>query len=95
VVEIRRRIGHEWQRIYDRKMSAEFVAFLGDERLLAVVPQGARWLEIWQVAHGLPTVAAIDLPGEVSCFSARDDRLVVGLRSGDLMSLRVHTSLEN
>ena len=49
----------------------------------------SQWLEVWDVKSGLPTVAAAHLPGQVSCFAARGDRMLVGFESGEILRLRL------
>ncbi len=92
-VQILRRGRHGWNEVYYRQMPAEYVAFLGDEDLIAVVLHDEPWLEVWKITQGLPTVAAIWLPGKVSCLSAMGDWIVAGFTSGDLMSARLRRGL--
>ena len=42
----------------------------------------------------LPTVAAIDLPSEASWLEVESNRVAIGLRSGAIMSLRLHGSTD-
>ena len=77
----------KWQVIHERKARIRFATFMEGGDLLAVILEDQPWMEVWQVAHGLPTVAAVDLPTEVSCLSTRGNRIVAGCRSGELMSL--------
>ncbi len=73
--------------VYRRDTQASRVAFLGSGHYIAVARSDQPWLEIWRVADGLPTVAAIDVPSNVTSLAARDYTIAVGLRSGDLMSV--------
>jgi len=88
-VRIMRRLGWRWTKVYHRDLSVSHVAFLCEDDLIAVVLSKSPWLEVWSVAEGLPTVASIYLPSQVSCLSARRDGIVAGCLSGDLISLRV------
>jgi hypothetical protein len=65
------------------------VVFLGRGELLGVIYPEEPWIEVWGVKKDLPTVAAAELPGLASCIGARASRLVVGLESGELLSLVV------
>jgi len=90
-VQILRWSPREWTAVYRRDIPADYVTFLSEDDLFAVVLREAPWLEVWSVTDGLPTVAAIDLPGNVSCLSAMEDWIVAGFLSGDLMSVRLRT----
>ena len=79
----------EWTALYRRDTPAKYATFLGEGDLLAVVLTEEPWLEVWRMTEGLPTVAAVHLPGKASSLSARGDRVVLGFFSGDLMSLRL------
>lgn len=78
-----------WTTLYRRDTPAKYATFLGEGDLLAVVLIEEPWLEVWRMTEGLPTVAAVHLPGKASSLSARGDRVVLGFFSGDLMSLRL------
>lgn len=71
-----------------RGASASQIAFLDEGKMLAAILAKGGWLEIWAVGPFLPTIAAIDLPSEATSLAARDRRIAVGLRSGDVMSLK-------
>ncbi len=81
----------EWLPCYERSTQASHLAFL-DGRLLAVILAGEPWLEIWRIEVGLPTIAAIELLAQPECLTSRDYSLVVGLRSGELMSLTLRAA---
>lgn len=85
------RIGPGWKPVLRRDDPARRVAFLGNGDLLAVPRYGVPWLEIWQVAKGLPTLAALHLDSEVVSLDAANDRIVAGLLSGGLVSAQLHS----
>ena len=64
-------------------------AFVGrDDSLLAITLSAAPyWLEIWKVDRDLMTVAATPLGSPATCFSVADNRMVIGCKSGCLVSL--------
>ena len=87
-VQVLRFDGSQWRCVFRREKFVERVCFLGEDNFLAVVL--GRWLEVWQVAPGLRTVATIDLQPtqtQVTCLYATGNRIVAGCRSGDLMLL--------
>lgn len=77
-----------WVCKHHRPEPVQQVAFLENGKLLAVVLRNEPWLEIWRVADGLPKLAAHELPRPATLLSCRGDAVVVGFRSGELMSLR-------
>jgi WD40 repeat protein len=68
-----------------------YIALLGDEDLLAVARAdgSGNWLEIWQLADRMPTVAAMELPGEITSLAAQGWSVMAGLRSGAVVSMTV------
>ena len=89
IVKILRRWWLWLRQTYSTEFAAEQVAFLENTGLLALVRSDDRWLEIRQVTKGLPVIAAIDLPDEASCIAATTDRVALGFKSGDVMSIRL------
>ena len=81
--------GREALTLFQRETAVEYVTFVGGGQQIAVIRYDDPWLEIWDVATGLPTVAAADLPGRVTCFAASGDLMVVGFESGELLRLRL------
>ncbi len=75
--------------LFRRETPVEFVSFVASNQRLAVIRPDGPWLEIWDVAAGLPTVAAADLPGSITSFAARGDQILMGFRSGELLRLRL------
>lgn len=69
-------------------------AFLAEGTLLAVALADEEWLEVWRVESGLPQLAAIELPASATSLSAAGERIVVGLRSGDVLSLTLEARTE-
>lgn len=80
-----------WAEIYKRDVSADHAAFLGNGDMIAVVLRDEPWLEVWKIKEGLPTIAAIDLQGKVSCLSTKENRIVAGFLSGALLSVRLNS----
>jgi WD40 repeat protein len=87
-VRLFRRSGEGVDPLFRRDTAAHLVAFLGDE-FLAVSVADQLWLEIWRLAEGLPTVAAIHASSPITSLAASGCNVVAGLRSGDIMSLRL------
>lgn len=91
IVRVFRKGPNGWTVISQREASEtyiEHVAFVGpNEHLLAVALADPLWLEIWQVNSGLRTVAAAPLPSVATCLSTFGHRIVIGCKSGDLISL--------
>jgi len=86
---------NQWKDTFYREKPSTHIGFVGNDRFIAVILSQESWLEILELKDGLPTVAAIDLPAEVSCFCTCEDRIVVGFLSGELMSLRCICSSKN
>lgn len=86
-VEILQRFGRRWKPRYSRKTPVSHVTFFNQRAMLMVVLAQSPWLEVWSVSEGLPTLAAIYLPSEVTCLYARGLSIIAGCRSGDLISL--------
>ena len=66
------------------------VAFVGGSNLLAVALRFEPRIEVWQVARGFPVAAGIELPDYATCLAANSVLIGVGLRSGDVLSMRLH-----
>ncbi len=81
--------GEQALNLFRRETPVEFVSFVASHQRLAVIRRDGPWLEIWDVATGLPTVAAADLPDWVTSFASRGDRILVGFGSGELLRLRL------
>jgi hypothetical protein len=91
-VQVLRRFGREWKPIFQRDTvdsRIEYVTFLGVGDLLGIVWSDKQWMEIWQIAKDLPTVAMINLSSQVTCLSGQGHRLALGCRSGEVISLSV------
>lgn len=82
------------QELYRRDLSVLNVVWIRNDLNLAVLPNDGRWLEVWSVATGLPTIAAVDLPGPASCMAVRADAITVGFGSGDLLRFRLRVPLQ-
>ena len=91
-VKILRRVQRGWAVTHSRDVAAEHVTFLRNGALVAVAPADVTWIEIWKADGAMETIAAIEVPAEVSCLSALKDRIAVGLRSGFLLSLELRSS---
>lgn len=78
---------------YRRDAAVRYTSFAGNGQQLAVILHDSPWLEILDVISGLPTVAAADLPGKVTCFAAHGDLMVVGFESGELLKFRLRGAL--
>jgi hypothetical protein len=72
-----------------KTVEAAHVGFLGIGRLIAVALRTQPWLEIWDAGEPLVLVAATELPGIPTCMLATEDRIVLGLETGDLIFLRL------
>ena len=79
--------------MYRRDTPADYVAFLCRDDLIAVVLRDEPWLEVWSLTEGLTTLAAVALPGSVSCLSTMEDWIVAGFLSGELMCVRLRRGL--
>ncbi len=88
-VRILRRRFWRCQTLYQRPTCVSHVAFTGCGNYIVVVPAGESRLEVWQLAEGLSTIGAIELQGRVTCLTTASDRIVAGLRSGEVLSLRL------
>ena len=86
-VEVWVRSQNSWICFSRRTTSVRRVAFLKEGSLLVVELTQPSWLEVWLVAKDLPTVAAVNIPGSITCLAAAGYRIVLGLRSGNLVSL--------
>lgn len=91
-VKILEKQSRNWQVVYERDTLVNHAAFLKEDNLLAVTLNETPWLEIWALAKGLPTVAAVHLTEDASCLATLGARLIIGLRSGNLISLRLQGS---
>jgi hypothetical protein len=69
-----------------------YFALLASEDLLAVARADGNWLEIWQLIDGMPMVAAVELPNEITSLAAQGWSVMVGLRSGGVVSMTVRGS---
>jgi hypothetical protein len=78
-------VGGAWVPHYQRHTPTAIVAWIGESDLLAVAPLGSRWIEIWRVEQGLPSVAAGELPNQVTCLNSMGNWLAIGFASGELM----------
>jgi len=74
--------------LFHRSVAANKVAFLRHD-FLAVALAGEPWLEVWRIAEGMPICAAEHLPAPVTALTAKESVVFAGLRSGDLMSLKL------
>jgi WD40 repeat protein len=88
-VNLLRRTRMGWKPVAARSTHVQCVTFLGDDRFLAAARCDAPWLEIWDAERDLATVAIVDLSSYASCLASREDRIVVGFRSGTLMSWKL------
>ena len=91
-VRILQRIKRDWAVIHSREVAAEHVAFLGNGSLVAVARADVPWIEVWNTDEPMESVAAIEVPSEVSCLTAKGEQMVVGLRSGFLLSLELRSN---
>jgi len=89
-VRVLRNSRRQLTTLYHRDVPVSHVAFLGEDEMIAVVLSQAPWLEVWRVAEGLSTLAAVSLPSEISCIYTRGYQIVAGCRSGDLISISVN-----
>lgn len=78
-----------WASTFQRETLVDNIAFLGGNDLLAVTLSEMPWLEVWDIASGLTTVAASDIPAGVSSLGATGDRIIAGFTDGQLVSLRL------
>lgn len=78
-----------WIETFCRKSPADLLAFVDTGAWLAVVPSGSQWLEIWRVELGMPKVAAFRIGRQAHAMAIRGDWLVIGCRSGEILSLQV------
>ena len=85
-VEVWRHARERWSCTWRRAGFAYRIAFAEGGDLLAVAAREP-WLEIWQVAEDLPTLAVQKIPGRITCLAAAGDVIVIGLRSGEIVSL--------
>jgi len=90
-VEVWRHSGGRWSCAWRRPGFACHIAFAEGGNLLAVAAREP-WLEIWQVAEDLPTLAAQRIPGRITCLAAVGEVIAIGLSTGELISLRLHQS---
>jgi hypothetical protein len=81
--------GKKPRNLLQRDTAVKFVSFVAGNRRLAVIQHHGPWLEIWDLTEGLPTVAGADLPGTITSFGARGDRILLGFESGELLRLRL------
>jgi hypothetical protein len=91
-VRILRRRRHGWAVTNSRNAPATHATFLYNGALIAVARADVAWIEIWKADETMETIATIEVPAEVSCLSAKDDRIVAGLRSGFVISLQLRTA---
>ncbi|MCD4785059.1 MAG: DUF4062 domain-containing protein [Candidatus Eremiobacteraeota bacterium] len=91
-VQILRWSHNEWEIVCRKDIPVDHVVFMCEDNRIAVVLRETPWLEVWSVTEGLPMIASIGLPEKVTCISARDDWIVVGFLSGDLMSVKLRGS---
>jgi WD40 repeat protein len=87
--KVLRQVKNRWMPVYMREQEIRHVVFLGQSSLVAVVPYDASEIQVWRVEEGLPTVALIDVASEITCLASRQEYIVAGCRSGDLISLRL------
>lgn len=88
-VQVFRSKGSKWDCVFKRitPMGLKRLCFMNDDFFIAAILD--KWLEVWQVSIGLPTIAAIDLPKEVTCLDANENCIIAGCETGDLMSLNL------
>jgi WD40 repeat protein len=82
------------QELYRRDLPVRNIAWIRNDLNLVVLPSDGRWLEVWSVSTGLPTIAAVDLPGPAGCMAVRADAITVGFSSGDLLRFRLRAPLQ-
>jgi hypothetical protein len=75
--------------LYQRQANAVYLNFVSGGTHLAVVRGDIPWLEVWKISAGLPTVAAADLPGRVTCFAANGSIIALGFASGETLRFRL------
>ncbi|MDC0936466.1 WD40 repeat domain-containing protein [Pirellulales bacterium] len=78
-----------WVQQYCENIPADHVAFFEDGDSIVLTRSEIPWLEIRRVTAGMELALAIELPSPASSLCVRGTRVVVGLKSGSLMSLRV------
>ena len=88
-VRLFQRAARQWVEVFSRETAVSHVAFLQDGQFLAVILAEDPWLEVWHVAPGMPSLAAMLLSAKAACLGTRDDRIVVGFHSGDLLFFRL------
>jgi hypothetical protein len=77
--------------LYRRNAHVAHLAFLCAGSLLLTAERGSRWMEVWQLADGLPTIAAIDLPEPPACIAAAGFWIAAGLRSGHVLGFHLRS----
>jgi hypothetical protein len=77
--------------LYTRNVQVTHLAFLCSGSLLLTAERGSRWMEVWQIADGLPTIAAIDLPESPACITAAGCWIAAGLRSGHVLGFHLRS----
>ncbi len=76
-----------WKVLWSRDVAVMWAAFLYENRFLAVCLGERPWIEIWRCTTGLPTVAMIEIPPDVTCLACSGSRIALGTRGGALLSL--------
>jgi hypothetical protein len=59
------------------------------EKYLLLAQSDEPWLELRRLEPGLPVAAVLELPSAPSCLCARQEKIAVGFRSGELLCVRV------
>jgi WD40 repeat protein len=93
-VQVLQKTQKGWSAVYQRNTLVSHLSFLGNGEMIAVVLGEDPWLEVWKVSKDLPTIAAIDIPENLSCISAANNWIVTGFASGNLMSMQFHEKRE-
>lgn len=77
-----------WRNLSKRAEIVRLLAFLGDGAWLAVAKEDSSWIEIWRNEYNLPAVASLNLGREPWSMAVLDDRIIIGCRTGEVVSLR-------
>jgi hypothetical protein len=83
-----RRSGTRVNTLFCRDARAYLATFVTPD-YLAVSRFGNSWLEVWRMRGGMPTVAAVHSPSEITSMSGLGHQVAAGLRSGEILVLRL------
>lgn len=92
-VKILQKCSLGWSILYRKEVPVSHVAMINESTIVAILLLEP-WLEIWKLSPGLPMIAAMYLSDRVSSIYVRDEYIVVGYISGNLLSARLRRRKE-